>query len=127
MTIDEGLCVQIMHHGPFDDEPATVALMDKYLAESVRCALDDLDRGYERFFKRLSKNIPKFKKRKTFPNYSFGVCPRRITLYEHEVHLGNKIGTVNAEYIEPQYRGSGNKESHKGKKYKNINKTRLYR
>lgn len=34
MTIDEGLCVQIMHLGPFDDEPATVALMDQYLAEN---------------------------------------------------------------------------------------------
>ncbi len=34
MTIDEGLCVQIMHLGPFDDEPATVALMDEYLAEN---------------------------------------------------------------------------------------------
>ena len=33
MTIDEGLCVQIMHLGSFDDEPATVALMDRYLAE----------------------------------------------------------------------------------------------
>ncbi len=32
MTVDEGLCVQIMHLGPFDDEPATVALMDEYLA-----------------------------------------------------------------------------------------------
>jgi len=31
LTIDEGLCVQIMHHGAFDDEPATVALMDAYL------------------------------------------------------------------------------------------------
>ena len=31
LTVDEGLCVQIMHHGPFDDEPATVALMDEYL------------------------------------------------------------------------------------------------
>ena len=31
MTIDEGLCVQIMHLGSFDDEPATVALMDEYL------------------------------------------------------------------------------------------------
>ena len=30
-TIDEGLCVQIMHHGPFDDEPATIALMDEFL------------------------------------------------------------------------------------------------
>lgn len=34
MTIDEGLCVQIMHLGPFDDEPATVALMDEYLAQN---------------------------------------------------------------------------------------------
>ena len=34
LTIDEGLCVQIMHLGPFDDEPATVALMDAYLAEN---------------------------------------------------------------------------------------------
>ena len=34
LTIDEGLCVQIMHHGPYDDEPATVALMDAYLAEN---------------------------------------------------------------------------------------------
>ncbi len=33
LTIDEGLCVQIMHHGPFDDEPATVAVMDAFLAE----------------------------------------------------------------------------------------------
>ncbi len=33
-TIEEGLCVQIMHHGPFDEEPATVALMDAYLAEN---------------------------------------------------------------------------------------------
>jgi len=34
LTIDEGLCVQIMHTGPFDDEPATVALMDAYLAQN---------------------------------------------------------------------------------------------
>ena len=33
LTIDEGLCVQIMHHGPYDDEPATVALMDAFIAE----------------------------------------------------------------------------------------------
>ena len=32
LTIDEGVCVQIMHLGAFDDEPATVALMDEYLA-----------------------------------------------------------------------------------------------
>ena len=34
MTVSEGLCVQIMHLGPFDDEPATVALMDEYLSEN---------------------------------------------------------------------------------------------
>ncbi len=33
ITIDEGLCVQIMHIGSFDSEPESVALMDKYLAE----------------------------------------------------------------------------------------------
>lgn len=32
LTIDEGKCVQIMHIGPYDDEPATVAVMDQYLA-----------------------------------------------------------------------------------------------
>ena len=31
MTIAEGECVQIMHLGSFDDEPATVAIMDAYL------------------------------------------------------------------------------------------------
>jgi len=34
MTIDEGLCVQIMHSGSFEDEPATVSLMDSYLTEN---------------------------------------------------------------------------------------------
>lgn len=34
MTIDEGLCVQIMHIGPFDNEPETVALMDEYVAQN---------------------------------------------------------------------------------------------
>lgn len=33
MTIEEGLCVQMMHIGSFDDEPASVALMDSYIAE----------------------------------------------------------------------------------------------
>lgn len=33
LTIEEGLCVQIMHLGPYDDEPATVALLDAFIAE----------------------------------------------------------------------------------------------
>ena len=34
LTVDEGLCVQAMHVGPFDDEPATVALMDRHVQEN---------------------------------------------------------------------------------------------
>ena len=34
LTIDEGLCVQIMHIGSFDNEPATVALMDTYIEQN---------------------------------------------------------------------------------------------
>lgn len=40
LTIDEGLCVQCMHIGAFDEEPATVAQMDRYINE----------RGYENDF-----------------------------------------------------------------------------
>lgn len=40
MTIEEGLCVQMMHLGAFDNEPVTVAAMDAYL----------VDNGYENDF-----------------------------------------------------------------------------
>ena len=40
LTIDEGQCVQIMHIGPYDDEPATVALMDEFVKAN----------GYENHF-----------------------------------------------------------------------------
>lgn len=33
-TYDEGLCVQCMHVGSYDDEPATVALMHEYIKEN---------------------------------------------------------------------------------------------
>lgn len=39
-SLNEGLSVQIMHYGPYDDEPQTVALMDQYLN----------DNGYENDF-----------------------------------------------------------------------------
>lgn len=32
-TYEEGLCVQCMHIGPYDDEPATVKLMEDYAKE----------------------------------------------------------------------------------------------
>ena len=34
LTIEEGLCVQIMHLGSYDTEPQSVALMDAYLQEN---------------------------------------------------------------------------------------------
>ncbi len=34
LTIDEGLCVQIMHIGSYDNEPATIKIMDKFLSEN---------------------------------------------------------------------------------------------
>jgi len=33
LTVEEGLCVQMMHLGSFDDEPASVAQMDAYIAQ----------------------------------------------------------------------------------------------
>ena len=34
LTIEEGLCVQIMHIGSYDDEPETITLMDKFIMEN---------------------------------------------------------------------------------------------
>lgn len=35
MTMEEGICVQMLHIGPFDEEPASVALMDRFIEEQV--------------------------------------------------------------------------------------------
>lgn len=43
MTCDEGLCVQCMHIGPYDDEPATVERMHRFMEEQGY-ALDISDR-----------------------------------------------------------------------------------
>lgn len=57
LTVDEGLCVQVMHTGSYDDEPATIALMDSFLAQN----------GYENDFgeKRLHHEIYLSDPRKT--------------------------------------------------------------
>ena len=34
LTIDEGLCVQILHLGAYDNESATIAVMDEFLQEN---------------------------------------------------------------------------------------------
>ncbi len=33
LTLEEGLCVQMMHHGPFDTEAASLARMDAFIQE----------------------------------------------------------------------------------------------
>ena len=59
LTVDEGLCVQIMHIGAFEDEPKTVAIMDKFLE----------DNGYENDMndKRLHHEIYMSDARKVLP------------------------------------------------------------
>ena len=37
LTINEGLCVQILHSGSYDDEPATLGVMDRFIAENGYC------------------------------------------------------------------------------------------
>jgi hypothetical protein len=34
LTIDEGLCVQMMHIGPYDKEPESIAMMNAFLEEN---------------------------------------------------------------------------------------------
>ena len=43
LTVEEGLCVQCMHIGPYDDEPATVLKMHEYM-EQQGCALEITDK-----------------------------------------------------------------------------------
>ena len=59
LTIDEGLCVQVMHLGAFDAEPATVEQMDAFL----------LANGYENDFSdtRMHHEIYLSDPRKTAP------------------------------------------------------------
>lgn len=45
LTFEEGLCVQCMHIGPYDDEPKTVEAMDKFAIEN-NCILDFSENRY---------------------------------------------------------------------------------
>ncbi len=70
LTIDEGLCVQIMHMGAYDDEPMSVALMDDFLARE----------GYENDFsqERLHHEIYISDARKVAPE-------KRLTVIRHPI------------------------------------------
>ncbi|AIQ54157.1 GyrI-like domain-containing protein [Paenibacillus sp. FSL R7-0331] len=48
VTFIEGLCVQCMHIGSYDDEPATVDKMNRYIAEQgLLCDLSDVRKHHE--------------------------------------------------------------------------------
>ena len=70
LSVEEGLCIQCMHIGDYDDEPTTVALMDRYLAEN----------GYENDFspERMHHEIYLSDARRVAPE-------RRKTVIRHPV------------------------------------------
>lgn len=64
LTVEEGLCVQCMHLGAYDDEPATLALMDAYMeAQGYEKDLSDQRRHHEIYLSDARKVPPE--KRKT--------------------------------------------------------------
>ena len=60
LEIEEGLCVQCMHSGSYDDEPATVAAMDKFIADnSYENDISDTRRHHEIYLSDARKVAPK--------------------------------------------------------------------
>ena len=73
LTLDEGLCVQCMHIGSYDDEPATVERMHRYM-EQQGCVLDITD-------ERLHHEIYLSDARKVAPE-------KRKTVIRHPIRRG---------------------------------------
>ena len=64
LTVDEGLCVQIMHIGSYDDEPASVEKMEQFLAlNGYETDITDERRHHEIYLSDARKTPPE--KRKT--------------------------------------------------------------
>lgn len=58
-TYEEGLCVQIMHRGSFDDEPRTVLKLENFLKESsYRNDIGDLRKHHEIYLSDPRKSEP---------------------------------------------------------------------
>ena len=84
LTYDEGLCVQCMHIGPYDDEPATVELMHRHIEEQGY-ALDITD-------KRLHHEIYLSDARK--------VAPQKLkTVIRHPVKRKYRIREIQEQEI----------------------------
>ena len=59
LTIEEGLCVQIMHIGPYDDEPASIELMDRYIeGNGYENDFSDTRRHHEIYLSDVRKTAP---------------------------------------------------------------------
>lgn len=59
VKITEGLCVQVMHIGSYDDEPATIAAMDKYAVENgYAMDINDTRRHHEIYLSDPRKVAP---------------------------------------------------------------------
>lgn len=59
LRIDEGLCVQCMHIGSYDDEPATVDLMHRYMEEQGYVLdINDTRRHHEIYLSDARKVAP---------------------------------------------------------------------
>ena len=59
MQVDEGLCVQCMHIGSYDDEPATVDLMHRFMEEQgYELDISDTRRHHEIYLSDARKVAP---------------------------------------------------------------------
>ncbi|NLE90250.1 MAG: transcriptional regulator [Dehalococcoidales bacterium] len=58
-TITEGLCVQVMHIGSYDDEPATIAALDRFAVENGYVIdINDTRRHHEIYISDPRKTAP---------------------------------------------------------------------
>lgn len=63
LTVEEGLCVQMMHIGLFDEEPATVEKMDAFLRENgYENDMNDVRRHHEIYLSDPRKSAPEKQK-----------------------------------------------------------------
>ncbi len=59
LTVEEGLCVQMMHIGAFDDEPKSIAAMHAYAEEMGYCTdLSEHRRHHEIYLSDFHKTAP---------------------------------------------------------------------
>lgn len=62
-TVEEGLCVQMMHVGPYDDEPESVAAMDAFIRERGYAGdLSEVRRHHEIYLS-AARKVPPEKRR----------------------------------------------------------------